>query len=172
MKAVNNALFALVGGIRIPPSITEADNSDYEAINAERNAQRAAIAECPAQIIRFLELQGGVNLLGFGGTNPQVLFDYFRSLDGYEASISYLPNNIDNRIREAGVSIFLYHGGGLYLHYVMIRYCIVSEQFYIYNWGRNLYSTASIESWLTAESNTPGEHRNYRPLALITVNLR
>ena len=171
MKAVNNALIALVGGIRIPPSITEADDPDFETINAERNAQRAAIAECPARIIRFLELQGGVNLLGFGGTNPQVLFDYFRSLDGYDAAISYLPNNIDNRIREACASIFLYHGGSLYLHYVMIRHCTVSGQFYIYNWrGFGLHSKASVESWLTDDYG--GREVNLRPLALITINRR
>jgi len=163
--AVYNALFYLRGGHLILPNMSE----DTPA-NIERNAARAEIAQNPASIIRFLEISGGVNGFGAAGTNPLVLVDYLRNA-GYQAEISYLPRNLDSRIQESDVSIFLYSGGGLYIHYVMIRFSRETEMFYIYNWrGNASHARASVDSWVV--ENAGAGQRGYWPLAIITIGSR
>ena len=89
-------------------------------------AQTAALAPCPADIIRFIERNGGVNLgVGSIGTNPEVLMDYLR-INGFRVRANYLPRagTLDQQIRDAGAAILLYGRviGGFFVHYVMVRY--------------------------------------------------
>jgi len=121
----------------------------------------------PSDIIYELEREGAFNLGGLAGTNPEAMVTYLRD-NGKQADISYLPRNLDAAISAAGVTILLYHGGGMYIHYVMIRHVPEEKVFLIYNRGsrdQNHISTTSVDQWASdGIDGTP-----YRPLALITI---
>ena len=146
--AVYNALFYLRGGL-----------------NAATSEERAAIAESPAAIIRFLEISGGLNLHGQFGTNPEPLADYIRK-SGFSALINYLPSSLDSQIRGSAASILLYAGSLNYVHYVMIHYVEETSSFFLYNvetFDTEPDSSASVDSWLIDGNMT------YRPIALINI---
>jgi len=128
----------------------------------------------PADIIYSLERDGAFNLGGLAGTNPEALVTYLREI-GRQSEISYLPSNLDASIQAAGVSIFLYSGGGAYIHYVMIRHVPAAgatpAEFLIYNRGsrdQGPVSTPSVDQW----ASTGIDGRSYTPLALITIPRR
>jgi hypothetical protein len=121
-------------------------------------------ASTPASVIRFLDYNGGINLNGLAGTNPEVLTQYIRRA-GYAPRIQYLPAALDEGIRDAGVSILLYGRmrGGFFVHYAMIRYD--GERFHVYNeFGSDTRPRVydSIDALVT--------ERGYRTVALITVH--
>jgi hypothetical protein len=131
------------------------------ALNGQKNPLN------PADIIYELEREGAFNLGGLAGTNPEAMVTYFRD-NGRKADISYLPRDMDQQIAAAGVSILLYHGGGFYIHYVMIRHDPAQNLYFIYNRGSRdeaHISTPSVEQWAV----TGIDGTSYRPLALITL---
>jgi hypothetical protein len=137
------------------------------------NAMFALDGHAPdlAEIIYALERDGGFNLGGLAGTNPEALVSYLRGM-GRQADISYLPRNLDTSIETAGASIFLYSGGRTYIHYVMIRHVPATgsnpAEFLIYNRGsrdQGPISTPSVEQWAA----TGIDDRSYTSLALITI---
>jgi len=156
--AVYNALFHLRGGTSLTPVLP---------------SQRRAIAEDPADIIKFLELNGGVLLGGQAGTNPEVLAEYMRNLGYIVPDINYLPRNINTRIQAADATIFLYYWGwedigwvipAPMLHYAMIWYDRDAEIFWIYNEFTNDYRARYIEC---IEYHI--EYHNYTSFALISI---
>jgi hypothetical protein len=155
--SVYNSLFALKGG---------AELDDIPSAPAEVNEllanNRYALAEDPADIIRFVGRAGGFNVAGLAGSNPEVLADYLRR-KGHNVKMSYLPQDLDEAIRSAGTAILLYSGGGSYIHYVMVRYA--NEMFYIYNyfWNSTEIETAySMDEWVSRDES------RYSPITLIT----
>lgn len=145
----------------------------YNAIfqlNGQRNAPN------PADIIYALERDGAFNLGGLAGTNPEALVTYLREV-GRQADISYLPGNLDEPIKAAGASILLYSGGGMYIHYVMVRFVPgessstrnTEPHFLIYNRGSHDQEpvvATSVDQWASVGI----DGRSYRSLALITIN--
>ena len=139
-------------------------NAIYE-LNGQKNPPN------PAEIIYALERDGAFNLGGLAGTNPEALATYLRE-NGRQADISYLPRNLDDSIKKAGATIFLYSGGGTYIHYVMIKHVAAAggkpAEFLIYNRGsrdQGPVSTPSVDEWAA----TGIDGRRYTPLALITI---
>ena len=148
--AVYNALFYLRGGAEIPAGTQYADD-------------RERIAENLAWIIRALELTGGLNVGGLAGTNPFAMVDYLNMY--FSTDITVAIGNLDGMIQRSGASILLYHGGGAYIHYVMVVY--VGDEFWIYNWDprdNSYHVERRISEWLTADD------RNYVPIALINIS--
>jgi hypothetical protein len=117
----------------------------------------------PARVIRFLDYNGGIQLSGLAGTNPEVLTRFIRR-EGYDATVHYLPEDMDDKIRASGVSILLYGRvrGGFFVHYTMIRH--EAGYFYVYNeFGNDTRPRVygSVDSLIVS--------REYRAVALITI---
>ena len=124
-------------------------------------------APCIAEIIHRLDMSGGFTMGGELGTNSEAIYQLLQNM-GHEASISYLPSDLDEAIRQsaAGTAILLYIGQAApgrpaYWHYITIRY--VNGRFELYNVGGR--DTAerianSVDEWASGTA----------VLALITIN--
>ena len=118
----------------------------------------------PSRIIWDLDMRGAFIGGGKLGTNPETLVDNLRQ-NGKQASIEYLPGNLDGRIRGQTVGILLYIGNWKtgYVHYVMFRHD--GNGYLIYNWrsiDTEPIRESSMNAWLTKDDP-------YTSVALITI---
>ena len=111
-------------------------------------------APCIAEIIHRLDMSGGFIRGGEFGTNPEAMLQLMQN-KGHEASISYLPTDLDYAIKQSasGTAILLYIGQAApgrpaYWHYITVRY--VNGRFELYNvGGRDLTIRIanSVDEW-------------------------
>ena len=110
----------------------------------------------PAEIILYIELNGGFTLGGRLGTNPNIIRDYLNS-EGINAQMQYMPRYLDKTIKSSTVSILAYiHGARA--HYVTIQY--EEGKFKVFN-EQETSSVPSVKAWLN--------EKGYTVLNLITV---
>jgi hypothetical protein len=153
--------------------MTAMDYHSEKGLDCRLESYRAMT--CPVEIIKWLDINGGFNIGGKAGTNPQVVYDYLVE-HGHNADISYLPTDLDDKIKNSDVRIFLYIGdlASGYVHYVTIKHDPMpptpDDEFLIYNYSysptKPVASRQSIDDFVAVG----WRGQAYQPLALITLS--
>jgi len=114
----------------------------------------------PADIIQWMEMNGGMLLQGSRGAFSQPAERYMRYA-GYNARTNYLPrvHTIDNQIRNGDVAILTYMRDDFSGHAVAIQY-MGDGRFRVYNegtlWNNSRGYTDSVEEWIQNEMQQEG----------------
>jgi len=107
----------------------------------------------PAHIIHYIESHGGALINGKLGMNPMVIVPLLKAY-GLKSSTYALPDNVDARIKNSGVSILLFaHDHGA--HYVTVQYR--DGEYWVYNehsWHIEEHNHPSIDEWAIKAGHT------------------
>jgi len=122
----------------------------------------------PANIVQYMDTNGGANIGGVFGVNPYAVYQYL-DLMGYNTNITFYPAGLDKTIAnsKSQMGILMYgftnSNGNFNIHYVIVDY--KNGQYVFYNLYQNDPSTRPVNSLdLYVKDNKD------TPIALITIN--